>query len=47
MTEIVAEEVEFISTRNGGDDIVDGEDDKPATDVVNKFEPIDDDNLPF
>ena len=33
MTEIVAEEVEFISTKQG--------------DVVNKFEPIDDDNLPF
>lgn len=49
MTEIVAEEVEFISTRNGGaDDMADGEEERPATsNVVNKFEPIDDDNLPF
>ena len=47
MTEIVAEEVEFISTKQG-----EGEDGEPvnkpdSTDVVNKFEPIDDDNLPF
>jgi len=50
MTEIVAEEVEFISTKNaGGDDVEeDGEPaEKPASNVVNKFEPIDDDNLPF
>lgn len=47
MTEIVAEEVEFISTKQGDGD-VDGEPvNKPDTDVVNKFEPIDDDNLPF
>lgn len=50
MTEVVAEEVEFISTKNGGDDEgFDGEPSvKPAGSVVNKFEPIDDDdNLPF
>lgn len=49
MTEIVAEEVEFISTKSAGVD--DGADEepaeKPAGDVINKFEPIDDDNLPF
>lgn len=47
MTEIVAEEVEFISTKN----TIDSDDgemaEKPTSDVVNKFEPIDDDNLPF
>lgn len=48
ITEIVADEVEFLSSRQ-----VDGESDEPAKekpakkDVVNKFEPIDDDNLPF
>ena len=48
ITEIVAEEVEFLASRNGADD---GEEMvKPAgekKDVVSKFEPIDDDNLPF
>lgn len=48
MTEIVAEEVEFISTKNGTADDEDEEPvNKPNSDVVNKFEPIDDDNLPF
>lgn len=49
MTEIVAEEVEFISTKNGGFDDADEEvESKPSSNsVVNKFEPIDDDNLPF
>lgn len=48
ITEIVADEVEFLSSRQ-----TDGEGDEPAKekpakkDVVNKFEPIDDDNLPF
>lgn len=44
VTEIIAEEVEFLATKNGGE-----EDEKPADkkDVVSKFEPIDDDNLPF
>ena len=51
-TEVVAEEVEFLSTKSAsGDDFAQ---DEPAgskstgkSDVVNKFEPIDDDNLPF
>jgi len=48
ITEIVAEEVEFLASKNGGD----GDDEmvKPVgekKDVVSKFEPIDDDNLPF
>lgn len=50
ITEIIAEEVEFLSSRQGGE----GEDvalEKPIAgakkDVVSKFEPIDDDNLPF
>ena len=52
-TEVVAEEVEFLSTKGNasGDELVQ---DEPAgskssgkNDVVNKFEPIDDDNLPF
>jgi len=48
ITEIVAEEVEFLASRGGTDD--DGEMVKPVgekKDVVSKFEPIDDDNLPF
>jgi len=48
MTEIVAESVEFLnnkSANDGGEG--DGEKTAPKADVVNKFEPIDDDNLPF
>ncbi|MBQ7579176.1 MAG: single-stranded DNA-binding protein [Clostridia bacterium] len=50
VTEIVADNVEFISTKNSGTDS--GEEDggvkpQPKEDVVSKFEPIDDDNLPF
>ena len=48
ITEIVAEEVEFLASRGGADG--DEEMVKPAgekRDVVSKFEPIDDDNLPF
>ena len=48
ITEIVAEEVEFLNSRQGGED--DGSMEKPVDgkkDVVSKFEPIDDDNLPF
>lgn len=52
-TEVVADEVEFLSTRGSSNS-----DEQPAmsesgskstgkNDVVNKFEPIDDDNLPF
>lgn len=44
VTEVVADEVEFISTKNAGDE----DEEKPVKkDVVSKFEPIDDDNLPF
>ena len=43
VTEIVAEEVEFLSTKQA-----DGEDMKPAGDSeVAKLQPIDDDGLPF
>ena len=43
VTEIVAEEVEFLSTKQA-----DGEDIKPAGDSeVAKLQPIDDDGLPF
>lgn len=48
MTEIIADEVEFLASRGAGSD--DGSDDNGAEekkDVVSKFEPIDDDNLPF
>jgi len=45
ITEVVADEVEFLSSRNGSDE---AENVKPAKEeVVTKFEPIDDDNLPF
>lgn len=45
ITEVVADEVEFLSSRNGSDET---ENVKPAKEeVVTKFEPIDDDNLPF
>ncbi len=49
ITEVVADEVEFLTTRQGDGD--DGEKAKPMPaekkNVVDKFEPIDDDNLPF
>ena len=43
VTEIVAEEVEFLSTRNAEDGV------RPSTgsDEVAKLQPIDDDGLPF
>ena len=50
VTEIVAENVEFISTKNTSTDNGDEDGQKavtPKEDVVSKFEPIDDDNLPF
>lgn len=43
VTEIVAEEVEFISTKNGGDEATKKE---PSEDVT-KLQPVDDDGLPF
>lgn len=47
MTEIIADEVEFLASRGAGAD--DSADDgiEEKKDVVSKFEPIDDDNLPF
>lgn len=49
ITEIVADDVEFISTRNSDGDGEEKAKPQPADkkEVVNKFEPIDDDNLPF
>ena len=50
ITEIIADEVEFITTKNGNDDETltnDKSDSDKKEDVVAKFEPIDDDNLPF
>lgn len=41
VTEIVAEEVEFLSTRNSDSDVREKKED------VGKLEPIDDDSLPF
>ena len=51
ITEIIADEVEFLSNRSGNEDDAPSYE-KPAAnekkeDVVSKFEPIDDDNLPF
>lgn len=40
ITEVVAEEVEFISTKNNGDE-------QPRKEEVTKLEPIDDNDLPF
>jgi len=40
ITEVVAEEVEFISTKNNGDE-------QPRREEVTKLEPIDDNDLPF
>lgn len=50
VTEIVAESVEFLTTKNSGGEAGFEEPAKaPQTkeEVVSKFEPIDDDNLPF
>lgn len=48
ITEIVADEVEFLGSRNGGDeDAFEKPINEDKKDVVSKFEPIDDDNLPF
>ena len=52
--DVVAEEVEFLSTKaQGGSDEYQAEENTAGSkstgksDIVNKFEPIDDDNLPF
>ena len=47
ITEIVADEVEFLGSRNGGDDDEMVKPTEEKKEVVSKFEPIDDDNLPF
>ena len=50
-TEVVAEEVEFLASKgatNGEEaESTSGSKSTGKSDVVNKFEPIDDDNLPF
>lgn len=52
-TEVVADEVEFLSTKGAGSseeysqEVPAGSKSTGKSDVVNKFEPIDDDNLPF
>ena len=49
MTEIVAEEVEFLTSKGSApvEEEQAGSKSTGKSDVVNKFEPIDDDNLPF
>ena len=49
-TEVVADEVEFLSTKSAamGDEVpAAGSKSTGKSDTVSKFEPIDDDNLPF
>lgn len=52
-TDVVAEEVEFLSTKGSSsseesfEPVETGSKSSGKNDVVNKFEPIDDDNLPF
>ena len=52
-TDVVAEEVEFLSTKGSSNSeesfepAESGSKSSGKNDVVNKFEPIDDDNLPF
>ncbi|MBR3884885.1 MAG: single-stranded DNA-binding protein [Clostridia bacterium] len=52
-TDVVAEEVEFLSTKGSSNSeesfepVESGSKSTGKSDVVNKFEPIDDDNLPF
>jgi len=43
VTEVVAEEVEFIGSRNGGDSV----DSHKSNEEVSDLQPIDDDTLPF
>ena len=52
-TDVVADEVEFLSTKGSSNSeeisepVESGSKSSGKNDVVNKFEPIDDDNLPF
>lgn len=47
ITEIVADEVEFLSSRTGAGETPEITKPTGKEEVVTKFEPIDDDNLPF
>ena len=47
MTEIIADEVEFLASKNGAGDDIDDMPKEDKKDLVSKFEPIDDGDLPF
>ena len=49
VTEIIADEVEFLSTRNSEENggYYDNSDSKPAKKSVAELEPVEDDDLPF
>jgi len=47
MTEIIADEVEFLASKGGMNEDGDFEPKEDKKDVVSKFEPIDDGDLPF
>ena len=47
MTEIIADEVEFLASKGGAMDDGDFEPKEDKKDIVSKFEPIDDGDLPF
>ena len=47
MTEIIADEVEFLASKGGSSEDGDFEPKEDKKDVVSKFEPIDDGDLPF
>ena len=47
MTEIIAEEVEFLASRSGSADEISEDKDDEKKETVSKFEPIDDGDLPF
>ena len=47
ITEIVADEVEFLTSRNSTDEMAQAPAPKPAKPEVSQLEPIEDDSLPF
>lgn len=47
LTEIIAEEVEFLNSKPSGETVTNEGEAVKATTPVTKLEPIDDDNLPF
>ena len=47
MTEIIADEVEFLASKGGAGEDGDFEPKDDKKDIVSKFEPIDDGDLPF